>query len=149
SNVLTSITIPLVMVGKDLKIRRFTQAIEPMLNFIDTDVGRSISDLKPNIDVPDLMKLLDSAVHGVSPDAREIQGPDGRWYSLRALPYKAEDKIEGALLMLLDIDAVKHGRDYAQAVVETTRHPLVILSHKFMVGSANQAFYDTFKVSKE
>ena len=149
SNVLTSINVPLVMVGRDLKIRRFTQAIEPMLNLIDSDIGRSISDLKPNIDVPDLPELLGSVVNGASPSVREIQGPEGRWYSLQALPYRADNKIDGALLVLLDIDAVKHGRDYAEAVVETTRQPLVILSKDLKVRSANGAFYETFKVSKD
>ncbi len=148
SNVLTSIRVPLVMVGKDLKIRRFTQAIEPMLNFIDSDVGRSISDLKPNIDVADLAELLGNVVKGASPSLREIQGPEGRWYSLQALPYRAGNKIDGAVLVLHDIDAVKHGRDYAEAVVETTRQPLVILSKDLKIRSANQAFYETFKVSK-
>src|SRR5207247_5670005 len=99
-----------------------------MLNFIDADIGRSISDLKPNIDVPDLEKLLGSVINGASPGEREIQGPEGHWYSLQALPYRADNQIEGALLVLLDIDAAKHGRDYAEAVVETTRQPLVILS---------------------
>ena len=38
---LTGINVPLVMVGKDLNIRRFTPSIEPMLNLIDSDIGRS------------------------------------------------------------------------------------------------------------
>ena len=40
ANLLESISIPLVMVGRDLRIRRFTRAIEPMLNLIASDVGR-------------------------------------------------------------------------------------------------------------
>jgi signal transduction histidine kinase len=88
-------------------------------------------------------------VKGARPTGREIQGPEGRWYSLQALPYRADNQIEGALLVLLDIDAVKHGRDYAEAVVETSRQPLVILSKDLKVMSANRAFYETFKVSEE
>jgi len=151
SNVLTSINVPLVMVGKDLNIRRFTQSMEPMLNLIDSDIGRSISDLKPNIDLPDLPELLRGVVSSGKPAAmREIQGPEGRWYSLQGLPYRAPDnKIDGALLVMLDIDAVKHARDYAEAIVETVRHPLVVLTKDLKVRSANQAFYETFDVSKD
>jgi two-component system CheB/CheR fusion protein len=150
SNVLTGIDIPLVMVGKDLKVRRFTAAIEPMLNLIDSDIGRPIGDLKPHIDVPDLPQLLRGAVNGESPGALEIQDPRGRWFSLRALPYKTPDhKIDGALLVLLDIDAIKHGRDYAEAVVETVRHPLLVLSKELRITRANEAFHETFKVAKE
>ncbi|SPF56194.1 Methylase of chemotaxis methyl-accepting protein [Candidatus Sulfopaludibacter sp. SbA4] len=149
SNVLTGINVPLVMVGEDLKIRRFTQAIEPMLNLINSDIGRSISDLKPNIDILDLAGMLRSVVQGAKPGAREIQSPEGRWYSLQALPYRAENRIAGALLALFDIDAVKHGRDYAEAVMHTTRQPLVILNGTLKVRSANDAFYETFQISRE
>ncbi|MGJ5818840.1 chemotaxis protein CheB [Paludibaculum fermentans] len=149
SNVLTSITVPLVMVGKDLKIRRFTPAMEPMLNFIDSDIGRSISDLKPNIDVPDLEELLSHAIKGGTPAGREVQGPDGTWYSMQAVPYRVDNQIEGALLVLHDIDLVRHGRDYAEAVVEATRQPLIILNKDLKVRSANRAFYEMFEVSKD
>src|SRR5207248_626845 len=91
SNVLTGINVPLVMVGKDLKIRRFTQAIAPMLNLIDSDIGRPIDDLKPNIDVPDLLHLLRQVVNGRSAAAQQIQDPKGRWFSLQALPYRTSD----------------------------------------------------------
>ncbi|MDD5544176.1 MAG: chemotaxis protein CheB [Acidobacteriia bacterium] len=148
SNVLTSITVPLVMVGKDLKIRRFTRTIEPMLNLIESDVGRLISDLKPNIDVPDLLELLRSVVKGATPGEREIQGVDGRGYLLQVLPYKVDHKIDGALLVLHDIDAIKHSRDYAEAVVETVGQPLVILSKDLKIRRVNRAFYKTFRVTE-
>jgi len=149
SNVLASINVPLIMVGKDLNIRRFTQSMEPMLNLIDSDIGRSILDLKPNIHVPDLPELLRSVVNGGSPGVREIQGPKGRWFSMQALPYRGPDnKIDGALLVLLDIHMTKDARDYAEAIVETVRQPLLVLAKDFKVRSANRAFYETFKVSK-
>lgn len=150
SNVLAGINVPLVMVGKDLKIRRFTQAIVPMLNLIDSDIGRPIADLQPNIDVPDMLQLLREVVNGRSAAARQIQDPNGRWFALQALPYRTSDnKIDGALLVMLNIDAVKHGRDYAEAVVETIRYPLLILNKELKIMRANEAFYATFRVAKE
>ena len=133
SNVLAGINVPLLMVGKDLNIRRFTQPMEPMLNLIDSDVGRSIADLRPNIDLPDLPELLRVVITGgKSAATREIQDPKGRWYYLQALPYRAPDsKIDGALLVMSDIDAIRHARDYAEAIVDTVRHPLLVLSKDF------------------
>jgi signal transduction histidine kinase len=121
-----------------------------MLNLIDSDIGRPIADLKPNIDVPNLLQLLRGVVNGRSAAARQIQDPKGRWFSLQALPYRTSDnKIDGALLVMLDIDAVKHGRDYAEAVVETVRHPLLILNKELKIRRCNEAFYATFKVLKK
>jgi two-component system CheB/CheR fusion protein len=38
----------------------------------------------------------------------EVQGLAGGWYSLRLRPYRsANDKIEGAIMVLVDIDAQK------------------------------------------
>jgi two-component system CheB/CheR fusion protein len=149
ANVLTSINVPLVIVGKDLKIRRFTQSMEPMLNLIDSDIGRSISDLKPNIDVPDLPELLRSVVNGGGPGMLEIQDQKGRWFAMRALPYRTpENKIDGAMIVLFDIDLARHARDYAEAIVETVRQPLVVLTKDLKVRTVNRAFYETFKVAK-
>jgi two-component system, chemotaxis family, CheB/CheR fusion protein len=146
ANLLESISIPLVMVGRDLRIRRFTRAIEPMLNLIASDVGRSIIDLQPQMELPDLRRLLLDAMEGGSRKPRDIRDAHGRWYSLRILPSVGPDgKTDGAVLMLIDIDAAKRGLDFAEAIVETVREPLVILNQNLQVMKANKAFYETFQ----
>ena len=50
---------PIVMLGPDLRIRRFTPTAEKLLNLIPTDVGRPLGDIKLNLDdLPDLEPLL-------------------------------------------------------------------------------------------
>ena len=73
TNLLESISIPLVMVGRDLRIRRFTRAMEPMLNLIAADVGRSITDLQPQMELPDLRRLLLDAMEGGNRKPRDIR----------------------------------------------------------------------------
>ncbi len=142
---LESISIPLVIVGRDLRIRRFTRAIEPLLNLIPSDVGRSITDLQPQMELPDLRRLLLDAMEGGDRKPRDIRDSHGRWYSLRILPSLGPDgKIDGAVLMLMDIDAAKRGLDFAEAIVETVREPLVILNQNLRVMKANKSFYETF-----
>ena len=86
---------------------------------------------------------------------REVRDRDGHWYLLRIHPYRtADNKIDGAVVVLLDIDEFKHyeektaarQRDYAQAIVETVREPLIILDGELRVVTANAAFYLTFGV---
>jgi two-component system CheB/CheR fusion protein len=151
SNLLESISIPLVMVGRDLRIRRFTRAMEPMLNLIASDVGRSITDLQPQVELPDLRRLLLDAMEGRNREPRDIRDSHGHWYSLRILPSLGTDgKTDGAVLMLIDIDAAKRGLDFAEAIVETVREPLVILNQNLQVMKANKTFYETFRaVPKE
>jgi two-component system CheB/CheR fusion protein len=150
ANLLESISIPLVMVGRDLRIRRFTRAMEPMLNLIASDVGRSITDLQPQMELPGLRRLLLDAMEGGDRKPRDIRDGHGHWYSLRILPSVGPDgKIDGAVLMFIDIDAAKRGLDFAEAIVETVREPLVTLNQNFEVMKANRAFYDTFQAAPE
>ena len=84
----------------------------------------------------------------------EVKDKEGRWHSVRIRPYRTVDnKIDGAIIALIDIDAIKRGREevqgalnYAEAIIETMREPLVVLNQDVHVLSANQSFCDTFKV---
>jgi len=150
ANLLESISIPLVMVGSDLRIRRFTRAIEPLLNCIPSDVGRSITDLQPQMELPDLRRLLLDALEGGDRKPRDVRDAQGCWHSLRILPSVGLDgKIDGAVLMLINIDAAKRGLDFAEAIVETVREPLVILNQNLQVVQANRTFYSTFRAVRE
>jgi two-component system CheB/CheR fusion protein len=148
TNLLESISIPLVMVGRDLRIRRFTRAMEPLLNLIPSDVGRSITDLQPQVELPDLRRLLLDAMEGGNRKPPDIRDALGRWYSLRVLPSVGTNgKIDGAVLMFIDIDAAKRGAEFAEAIVETVREPLVILNQNLQVVKANRTFYQTFQAA--
>ena len=150
ANLLESISIPLVMVGRDLRIRRFTRAVEPMLNLVASDVGRPITDFQPQVELPDLRRLLLDAMEGGNRTPRDIRDSHGRWYSLRILPSAGPDgKPDGAVMVLIDIDAAKRGQDFAEAIVETVREPLVILNQNLQVVKANKKFYETFQSVQE
>jgi two-component system CheB/CheR fusion protein len=49
---------------------------------------------------------------------------------------------------MLNIDALKRGQDFAEALAETVREPLVILGKDLKLRNANRALYQTFKVTK-
>jgi len=108
TNLLASVNMAIVMLGPDLRIRRFTQPAERILNMIHADIGRPLSDIKLNIDVPNLDELIVDVIQNVSVKEREVQDRNGRWYSLRMRPYRTfENKIDGAVLLLVDIDTLK------------------------------------------
>jgi PAS domain S-box-containing protein len=155
SNLLTSISVPIVMLSSDLRIRRFTPAAEKILNLIPGDVGRPITDIKSSVEVPDLENLLTDVIQSLASVEREVQDRAGRWYSLWMRPYRtADNKIDGAVMGFADIDALKRGlkaaedaRTYAEAIVETVREPLAVLDSQLRVRSANRSFYHTFRIS--
>jgi two-component system CheB/CheR fusion protein len=155
-NLLGSVQMAIVMLGPDLRIRRFTPMAEKTFNLIATDVGRPISDIKLNIDVPELEQLLAEVINTVTAKEQEVQDKQGRWYSLRIQPYRTlENKIDGAVLVLVDVDDLKRAeetiqqaRAYAESIVATVREPLVVLDSSLRVQTANDSFYKVFQVQR-
>jgi two-component system, chemotaxis family, CheB/CheR fusion protein len=73
TNLLSSVSIPILMLSGDWRIRRFTPQAEKLLNLLPGDVGRPIVNLRPNIDVPDLAALVTEVVDTMSVREREVQ----------------------------------------------------------------------------
>jgi two-component system CheB/CheR fusion protein len=149
TNLLASISVPIVMLSQDLRIRRFTPVAGALLNLIPGDVGRPITDINPNMDLPNLEKMILEVIETMAAQEREVRSKDGRWYSLRVRPYRTIDnKIEGATVMFLDIDALKKSQR-AEAVVETIRESLLVLDARLRVKSANRSFYRVFSTTEK
>ena len=147
SNLIASIELSVLIVTRDLRIRRFSPMAEKTLPLLPTDLGRPIGEILFDFDVPDLEQLLREVIDSVRPMERDVQDKRGRWYSLRIRPYQTlENKIAGAVLVLVDVDTLKRAREYAESIVDTVRTPLVVLDGAFDVVSANPAFYETFHV---
>jgi len=63
-------------------------------------------------------------------------------------PYRtAESATDGTVVVLVDIDALVRARNYAERIIATVRTPLVVLDEQFMVVTANEAFYRTFRTT--
>jgi two-component system CheB/CheR fusion protein len=147
TNLVASIELSVLIVTRDLRIRRFSPMAEKTLPVSAPDIGRPIRELLFHFDIPDLDALLKEVIDSVRPAEREIRDRQGRWYALRIRPYQTLDNvIDGAVLVLVDIDTLKRAREYAESIVDTVRTPLVVLDGALRVVSANQAFYETFQV---
>jgi two-component system CheB/CheR fusion protein len=111
-NLLGSVEIPIVMLGDDRRVRRFTPLAGKALNLIPTDVGRPLSDLKLNFVQPggvlDLETMVSATIETLVSQEVEVQDRKGHWFRLQVRPYKTIDnKIDGAVLALVDIDTLK------------------------------------------
>ena len=154
-NLISSTNIPILMLGSDLRIRRFTPFAQRILHLIPTDIGRPLGDINHLLDLPDLEAQILTVINTLTSHQQEVQDREGHWYDLQIRPYRTIDnKIDGAMVMLVDIDALKRGmaqleysRNYAQAIVETVREPLIVLDGNLQVFTANRSFYRTFEAT--
>jgi two-component system CheB/CheR fusion protein len=111
-NLQSSINVAILLLGRDLTIRRFTQPAEKLFNLSPSDVGRPIGVVKHNLDHPDLETLISEVIENLAGQEKEVQDRDGRWFLLRVRPYMTlENKIDGAVLMLVDITKQKQAEE--------------------------------------
>ena len=127
SNLLSSINLPILMLGSDLRIRQFTKPAEDLLNLIDADVGRPIGNIKPNIEIrkleSEVLRVIDSMVM----KSLEVQDDQGHYYSVRIRPYRTLDnRIDGAVITFIDIDTLKDVQRTKEALARERRLATVI-----------------------
>jgi two-component system CheB/CheR fusion protein len=155
TNLLTAVQIAIIILGPDLRIRRFNPMAQEMLFLIPSDQGRPLGDLKLGIDSADLEALTKEVLETLAVKELEVRARDGRWHSLRIRPYRtAANRIDGVVVTLVDIDTLKSSleevrsaRNFAQSVVETCREALLVLDGTLRVVSANESFCRLFRVT--
>jgi len=103
-NVLSGIDIAVVMIGKDLTIRRFTPHAQQILGLIPSDIGRPLVNIHLTMEIPDFQALVLQVMGNSHAVEKKLTGPEGTRYQLRVLPYRtSENKVDGALITLVDI----------------------------------------------
>jgi two-component system CheB/CheR fusion protein len=151
-NLLASVQIAIVMVSSDLRIRRFTPMAETIFNLIPTDIGRPVGHIQPNIECPNLEQHIAAVIDSMSVKEVEVRDRQGRWYSMRIRPYKdIENRIDGALLALFDVDKEKRSQEqfdevtvYAEHLLDAIHEPVMLLGTSLEVRSVNRAYAVTF-----
>jgi len=110
-NILNSATIPIVMLGEDLHIRRFTPEAERIFGFSNHDIGKALTHLALNIEIPQLERWMLDVMRDVRMKTEQVRARDGKPYKLRITPYRTlENKIDGVVIILLDLsDLVSQG----------------------------------------
>ena len=102
-NLLNSCTIPMLLLGQDLRIRRYTPEAEKVLGFSGNDVGKPLTKVRLSFDVPQLERWMLDVMRDVSMRSERIKMQE-KWYKLRITPYRTlENKIDGVVVALFDV----------------------------------------------
>jgi len=108
TNLLNTVDLPVVILDQGRHVRRFTPQAQKLFNLLPSDIGRLFDDIKSNLAVSDLDQQIRQVITTFSARESELQDREGRWYRLQIRPYKAADeRIDGAIVSLVDIDALK------------------------------------------
>jgi len=107
-NLLNSTEIAILFLDQDLNIRRFTDRVSKIVNVREIDIGRPLSDLSTSLQYPELRDNALETLRTLAFSEKQVSTTDGRWLSVRIMPYRRLDNvIDGVVMTLVDITATK------------------------------------------
>jgi PAS domain-containing protein len=107
-NLLNSTQIATLFLDGALNVRRFTEQAKRVINLRDSDIGRPLTDLTTSLDYPALPEDIAGVQHSLVFRETAIKATDGRWFSVRIMPYRTHDNvIDGSVITFVDITLAK------------------------------------------
>ena len=111
-NLLRSTQLPVMFLDRELGIRWFSPEMARMMKLEDSDVGRSILSFRHGFLELDWNHHLQGILSDLIPRERTLESEDGRYFSLRVLPYRTlDDRVDGAVFTFQDITESQAGME--------------------------------------
>ncbi|QKK25263.1 chemotaxis protein CheB [Rhizobium hidalgonense] len=155
-NLLTGSETATLFLDETFRIRWFAPAIKDLFDLAPSDVGRPISAFAQKFFDENLLRDAETVLKKLTAIEVEVPSSD-RWYLRRMLPYRTQDnRIAGVVITFhnitdrkRDADAINDARIFAETIVRTVQHPLLVLNRDLRVQTANIAFRELFAVFEE
>jgi two-component system, chemotaxis family, CheB/CheR fusion protein len=108
-NLLNSTDIATLFLDKELNIRRFTNEATKIFKLINSDIGRPFTDQVSDLVYPDLSADALEVLRTLVFKQKQIPAKDGRWFSIRIMPYRTfDDRIDGLVITFVNNSDIKH-----------------------------------------
>jgi two-component system, chemotaxis family, CheB/CheR fusion protein len=155
NNLLASTDIGTIFLDTHLNVQRFTPTMTDFINLIQADVGRPLAHIITKLKYVRLVENAQEVLRTLVPKEEEIQTNEGRWYSMRILPYRTvENVVDGVVITFVDTSlfrrtmkaAAEEAERQEMSIINTVREPLLLLDRDMRIESANESFYRMFKV---
>lgn len=98
-----------LFVDENLRLTKFSPGAVKLINLLDSDVGRPLSNISTNFKLETIGEDIDKVLAGHVPIIKEVQTKEGNWYQVRTMPYikLINNKISGAVITFNDITDLK------------------------------------------
>ncbi|SAL13891.1 CheR family methyltransferase [Caballeronia telluris] len=121
-NLIASSDIATIFVDRAMRVKRYTPSATGVFNLIGADVGRSLFDITHRLHYPELAEDVAATFQSLRLIERQVASRDERWFIARLLPYRTgDDRIDGAVLTLIDITARRRAEEEAREGAERLR----------------------------
>lgn len=107
-NLLNSTDIATLFLDKELNIRRYTNQTTKIFKLIKSDIGRPFTDQVSDLNYPNLAEDALEVLRTLVFIQKQISTNDGRWFSIRIMPYRTfDDRIDGLVITFINISDLK------------------------------------------
>lgn len=107
-NLLNSTDIATLFLDKELNIRRYTNQATKIFKLIKSDIGRPFTDLVSDLIYPELAANALDVLRTLVFIQKQIPAKDGRWFSIRIMPYRTfDDRIDGLVITFINLSDLK------------------------------------------
>jgi two-component system CheB/CheR fusion protein len=107
-NLLNSTDIATLFVDRELNIRRFTNQLTNLMKLRPIDIGRPFTEMVSDLQYPEIADNAREVLGNLVFKETDISTNDGRWFTVRIMPYRTlDDKIEGLVITFIDITVAK------------------------------------------
>ncbi len=129
--------IPLIFLDRNLCVTRFSAQATDLFRLRDLDLGRPLSDITNDLDLPHLTQQVQQALDENDTIRAEVPGHDGRTWLVTIQPFFTKDR-EAARIVLSFIDVtsmqvIRHLQD----VLDALPHGVAILDSASFVTQVN------------
>jgi two-component system CheB/CheR fusion protein len=156
-NLLDNMKVGTIFLDRNFIIRRFTREAVHCFRLIESDIGRSIEDIRSNFIESNLLGMVRQVIDSNESLENELLSNSGVWYLVHIQPYQTlEGTPNGAVLTFTDItkrvvaeEATTFAKTLAEGIIDSVLEPLVVLDAQLNVLYASRSFFTFFKVTPE
>ncbi|ONI38093.1 hypothetical protein AN639_03445 [Candidatus Epulonipiscium fishelsonii] len=106
NNLLAITNISAIFLDKNLRIKRFTPAVRKVINLIDSDVGRPLTDIYIGLKYDTFIKDIEDVLKNFTAIEKIVETEKGGKYKIVISPYVSiESTIRGVIINLTELDS--------------------------------------------
>jgi two-component system, chemotaxis family, CheB/CheR fusion protein len=121
NNLLEATEVDTIFLDRELRVRKFTPNVGETFNLMPQDVGRRLDAFSHSLKDDRLLEEVRQVLVTGTAAEREVVDRNGRMFFLRILPYRVAQSVEGVVLTLIDISALRRAQDNLAASEERYR----------------------------
>ncbi|MEB0261137.1 MULTISPECIES: CheR family methyltransferase [unclassified Mucilaginibacter] len=115
-----------LFINNELQLIKFSPGTVKLINLLDTDIGRPLSNISTNIKFETIIEDIKQVFAEGAIITKEIETNDGNWFQVMTMPYlrQADNKKNGAIITFNDITELKK----AQAELNKKNNTLLVIN---------------------